>query len=41
MQEKLSHSTISTALDLYSRVSDTMQRDAAQIDAAFRKASGR
>jgi len=36
-QERLGHSTISTTLDLYSHVSDTMQEDAAgKIDAAFR-----
>jgi integrase len=36
-QERLGHSTISTTLDLYSHVSDTMQEDAAaKIDAALR-----
>ena len=33
----LGHSTISTTLDLYSHVTDTMQSDAAaRLDAAFR-----
>jgi integrase len=36
-QERLGHSTITTTLDLYSHVSDTMQEDAAaKIKAAFR-----
>jgi integrase len=36
-QERLGHSTISTTLDLYSHVTDTMQTDAAaRIDAVFR-----
>jgi integrase len=36
-QERLGHSTISTTLDLYSHVSDTMQTDAAaRLDAVFR-----
>ncbi len=38
-QERLGHSTISTTLDLYSHVTDTMQSDAAaRLDAAFRGA---
>jgi integrase len=38
-QERLGHSTITTTLDLYSHVTDTMQSDAAaRIDAAFRPA---
>jgi integrase len=38
-QERLGHSTITTTLDLYSHVSETMQEDAAtRIDAAFRGA---
>jgi integrase len=38
-QERLGHSTITTTLDLYSHVTDTMQSDAAvRIDAAFRLA---
>ena len=41
-QERLGHSTISVALDLYSHVSATMQEDAAaKIDAAFRSAKTR
>jgi integrase len=40
-QERLGHSTISTTLDLYSHVTNTMQADAAiQLDATFRKAIG-
>jgi integrase len=36
-QERLGHSTVSTTLDLYSHVSETMQEDAAaKIDAALR-----
>ncbi|MDX2027174.1 MAG: tyrosine-type recombinase/integrase [Alphaproteobacteria bacterium] len=36
-QERLGHSTITTTLDLYSHVTDTMQDDAAaKLDAAFR-----
>lgn len=36
-QERLGHSTITTTLDLYSHVTDTMQSDAAaRLDAAFR-----
>jgi len=39
VQERLGHSTISTTLDLYSHVTDTMQSDAAaRLDAAFRPA---
>src|SRR5262245_25297084 len=35
-QERLGHSTISTTMDLYSHVTDTMQADAAvRLDAAF------
>jgi integrase len=38
-QERLGHSTISTTLDLYSHVTETMQEDAAgRLDAAFRGA---
>jgi integrase len=38
-QERLGHSTITTTLDLYSHVTETMQEDAAgRIDAAFRSA---
>ena len=38
-QERLGHSTITTTLDLYSHVTETMQEDAAaRIDAAFRGA---
>jgi integrase len=38
-QERLGHSTITTTLDLYSHVTETMQEDAAApIDAAFRGA---
>jgi integrase len=41
-QERLGHSTISTTLDLYSHVTDTMQSDAAaRLDAAFRPAMTR
>jgi len=36
-QERLGHSTITTTMDLYSHVADTMQTDAAvRLDAAFR-----
>ena len=36
-QERLGHSTITTTMDLYSHVTDTMQSDAAaRLDAAFR-----
>jgi integrase len=38
-QERLGHSTVTTTLDLYSHVTDTMQEDAAgRLDAAFRGA---
>jgi integrase len=38
----LGHSTITTTLDLYSHVTDTMQSDAAaRLDAAFRPAISR
>lgn len=38
-QERLGHSTITTTLDLYSHVTDTMQNDAAEkLDTAFRSA---
>jgi len=38
-QERLGHSSISTTLDLYSHVSETMQEDAAvKLDTAFRSA---
>jgi integrase len=38
-QERLGHSTISTTLDLYSHVTETMQKDAAaELDTAFRSA---
>jgi integrase len=38
-QERLGHSTITTTLDLYSHVNETMQEDAAcRLDAAFRGA---
>jgi integrase len=38
-QERLGHSTISTTLDLYSHVSDTMQTEAAaRLDAVFKSA---
>ena len=41
-QERLGHSTITTTLDLYSHVTDTMQSDAAQrLDAALRPAIDR
>jgi len=41
-QERMGHSTISTTLDLYSHVTQTMQEDAAiQLDAAFRPAISR
>lgn len=36
-QERLGHSTITTTLDLYSHVVDTMQNDAvAKLDSAFK-----
>ena len=38
-QERLGHSTISTTMDLYSHVTNTMQGDAAaKLDMAFRSA---
>ena len=38
-QERLGHSTITTTMDLYSHVTDTMQADAAaRLDEAFRAA---
>ncbi|MGB9151888.1 MAG: tyrosine-type recombinase/integrase [Alphaproteobacteria bacterium] len=38
-QERLGHSTITTTMDLYSHVTDTMQDDAAaKLDTAFRSA---
>jgi integrase len=38
-QERLGHSTITTTLDLYSHVTDTMQKDAAEkLATAFRSA---
>jgi len=38
-QERLGHSTITTTLDLYSHVTETMQVDAAaKLDTAFRTA---
>jgi integrase len=38
-QERLGHSTITTTLDLYSHVTETMQGDAAaKLDTAFRSA---
>jgi integrase len=38
-QERLGHSTITTTMDLYSHVTDTMQNDAAEkLDTAFRSA---
>jgi integrase len=41
-QERLGHSTITTTMDLYSHVTDTMQADAAvRIDAAFQVAKRR
>jgi integrase len=41
-QERLGHSTISTTLDLYSHVTDTIQSDAAaRLDAAFQPAMNR
>jgi integrase len=37
-QERLGHSTITTTMDLYSHVTDTMQSDAAaRLDVAFRR----
>jgi integrase len=41
-QERLGHATITTTLDLYSHVTDTMQEDAAsRLDAAFESATTR
>jgi integrase len=41
-QERLGHSTITTTMDLYSPVTDTMQADAAaRLDAAFEAAKNR
>src|SRR5262249_15861847 len=45
-QERLGHSTITTTLDLYSHVTDTMQEDAAQrldrvLGSAIRGRSGK
>jgi integrase len=41
-QERLGHASITTTLDLYSHVTDTMQSDAAErLDAAFRPAINR
>jgi integrase len=41
-QERLGHSTVTTTLDLYSHVAETMQKDAAdRIDAAFEGAKMR
>jgi integrase len=41
-QERLGHSTITTTMDLYSHVTDTMQSDAAaRLDAAFQAAKTR
>jgi integrase len=41
-QERLGHSTITTTMDLYSHVTDTMQSDAAaRLDVAFRHAINR
>ena len=38
-QERLGHSTITTTLDLYSHVTETMQEDAAaKLDTALRSA---
>jgi len=38
-QERLGHSTITTTLNLYSHVTDTMQNHAAEkLDSAFRSA---
>src|SRR6266436_4286354 len=38
-QERLGHATITTTLDLYSHVTETMQSDAAErLDAVFRPA---
>jgi integrase len=41
-QERLGHSTITTTMDLYSHVTDTMQADAAvRLDTAFQSAKTR
>ena len=41
-QERLGHSTITTTMDLYSHVTDTMQADAAaKLDTAFQSAKTR
>jgi integrase len=41
-QERLGHSTITTTMDLYSHVTETMQADAAgRLDAAFQVAKSR
>jgi integrase len=41
-QERLGHSTITTTMDLYSHVTDTMQADAAaRLDLAFQNAKSR
>jgi integrase len=41
-QERLGHATITTTLDLYSHVTETMQGDAAErLDAVFRSAINR
>ena len=41
-QERLGHATITTTLDLYSHVTETMQSDAAErLDAALRPAINR
>ena len=41
-QERLGHSTISTTMDLYSHVTETMQADAAaRLDTAFQAAKTR
>jgi integrase len=41
-QERLGHSAITTTMDLYSHMTDTMQADAAtRLDAAFRLVVGR
>jgi integrase len=41
-QERLGHASITTTLDLYSHVTDTMQNDAAaRLDAAFQRAISR
>jgi integrase len=40
VQERLGHSSITTTLDIYSHVSETMQEDAAvRLDKAFRSAT--